>query len=114
MPLLQDKVKAVREEVSGALAAIGGVAVLALIQALQHDEWLVRLHAVEALGKLKSSDAVEPLLQALFNDRDSAIREDVVRALGAIGDAAGGGLFGLGDEGADAAPDCGGSVGSYR
>ena len=86
MPLLQDKVKAVREEVSGALAAIGGVAVLALIQALQHDEWLVRLHAVEALGKLKSSDAVEPLLQALFNDRDSAIREDVVRALGAIGD----------------------------
>ena len=55
MPLLQDKVKAVREEASGALAAIGGVAVLALIQALQHDEWLVRLHAVEALGKLKSS-----------------------------------------------------------
>ena len=87
MPLLQDKVKAVREEVSGALAAIGGVAVLALIQALQHEEWLVRLHAVEALGKLNSSDAVEPLLQALFNDRDSAIREDVVRALGAIGDA---------------------------
>jgi HEAT repeat protein len=87
MPLLQDRVKAVREEVSGALAAIGGVAVLALIQALQHDEWLVRLHAVEALGKLKCVDAVEPLLQALFNDRDSAIREDVVRALGAIGDA---------------------------
>ncbi len=87
MPLLQDKVKAVREEASGALAAIGGVAILALIQGLDHDEWLVRLHAVEALGKLKSSDAVEPLLRVLFNDRDSAIREDVVRALGAIGDA---------------------------
>ena len=87
MPLLQDRVKAVREEVSAALAAIGGVAVLALIQALQHDEWLVRLHAVEALGKLKCAEAVEPLLQALFNDRDSAIREDIVRALGAIGDA---------------------------
>jgi HEAT repeat protein len=87
MPLLQDKVKAVREEVSGALAAMGGVAVVALIQALQHEEWLVRLHAVEALGKHKCTDAVEPLLQALFNDRDSAIREDIVRALGAIGDA---------------------------
>lgn len=87
MPLLQDKVKAVREEVSGALAAIGGVAVVALIQALQHDEWLVRLHAVEALGKHRCAEAVEPLLRALFNDRDSAIREDVVRALGAIGDA---------------------------
>ncbi len=87
MPLLQDKVKAVREEASIALASLGGVAAVALIQALQHDEWLVRLHAVEALGKLRSSDAVEPLLRALFNDRDSAIREDVVRALGAIGDA---------------------------
>jgi HEAT repeat protein len=41
---------------------------------------------VEALGKLRCVDAVEPLLKALFNDRDSAIREDVVRALGAIGD----------------------------
>lgn len=87
MPLLQDKVKAVREEASGALAAIGGAAVTALVHALQHDDWLVRLHAVEALGKLKSPDAVDPLLRALFNDRDSSVREDVVRALGAIGDA---------------------------
>jgi HEAT repeat protein len=47
----------------------------------------VRLHAVEALGKLTSSEAVEPLLFVLFNDSDSAIREDVVRALGLIGDA---------------------------
>ena len=87
MPLLQDKVKAVREEASSALAAIGAAAVLGLIQALEHDDWLVRLHAVEALGKLKSPDSVDPLLRALFNERDSAIREDVVRALGAIRDA---------------------------
>mgnify|MGYP000845429115 FL=1 len=86
MPLLQDKVKAVREEASSALAAIGVAAMAGLIDALQHDDWLVRLHAVEALGKLKSADAVEPLLRALFNERDSAIREDVVRALGAIRD----------------------------
>ena len=87
MPLLQDKVKAVREEASSALAAIGVAAMAGLIDALQHDDWLVRLHAVEALGKLKSPDSVEPLLRALFNERDSAIREDVVRALGAIRDA---------------------------
>ncbi|MCC2640209.1 MAG: uncharacterized protein K0S45_622 [Nitrospira sp.] len=87
MPLLQDKVKAVREEASSALAAIGSAAVSPLLLALEHEEWLVRLHAVEALGKLKSSDAVDPLLRTLFNDRDSAIREDVVRALGVIGDA---------------------------
>jgi HEAT repeat protein len=86
MPLLQDKVKAVREEASSALAAIGAAAVTGLLEALQHDDWMVRLHAVEALGKLKSPDSVEPLLRALFNERDSAIREDVVRALGAIRD----------------------------
>jgi HEAT repeat protein len=86
MPLLQDKVKAVREEASSALAAIGVAAMGGLIEALQHDDWLVRLHAVEALGKLKSPDSVEPLLRALFNERDSAIREDVIRALGAIRD----------------------------
>ncbi len=72
MPLLQDKVKAVREEASSALAAIGAAAMAGLIDALQHDDWLASLHAVEALGKLKSPDSVEPLLRALFNERDSA------------------------------------------
>lgn len=86
IPLLQDNVKAVREEVSGALASIGDAAIPALLDALRHEEWLVRLHAVEALGKAKSRKAVEPLLSTLFNDRDSAIREDAVRALGEIGD----------------------------
>ena len=86
IPLLQDKVKAVREETSAALAAIGDAAVPFLLKALTHSEWLVRLHAVEALGKTRSSSAVEPLLSALFNDRDTAIREDAVRALGQIGD----------------------------
>lgn len=86
IPLLQDKVKAVREEVSSALAAIGEAAMPALLEALTHPEWLVRLHAVESLGKTKSSQAVEPLLSTLFNDGDSAVREDAVRALGHIGD----------------------------
>ena len=68
MPLLQDKVKAVREQVTASLAAIGDSAVSPLLQALEHDEWLIRLHAVEALGKLKSADAVEPLLRAALVD----------------------------------------------
>lgn len=87
IPLLQDKVKAVREETSTALALIGEAAIPALLDALGHQEWLVRLHAVEALGKTRSRRAVEPLLSVLFNDPDSAIREDAVRALGDIGDA---------------------------
>lgn len=87
IPLLQDKVKAVREEVSSALAAIGDAAMPALLEALAHQEWLVRLHAVESLGKSKSPQAVEPLLAVVFNDPDTAVREDAVRALGDIGDA---------------------------
>jgi HEAT repeat protein len=85
MPLLHDKVKAVRAEAATALAAIGPAAVPALVEALKHEEWLVRLHAVEALGKVKAPAAVPPLLFVLFNDRDSAVREDSVRALGEIG-----------------------------
>jgi HEAT repeat protein len=87
MPLLQDRVKAVREEASTALAAIGNAALSSLLGALNHVEWLVRLHAVEALGKTRSPEAVDPLLSTLFNDRDRAVREDAVRALGQIGDA---------------------------
>jgi HEAT repeat protein len=87
VPLLQDKVKAVREETSTALAAIGEASLSSLLAALTHAEWLVRLHAVEALGKTKLLEAVDPLLSVLFNDRDRAVREDAVRALGQIGDA---------------------------
>lgn len=86
IPLMQDKVKAVREEVTAALAAIGDAAIPSLLEALTHTEWLVRLHAVEALGKTRSPAAVEPLLSILFNDQDAAIREDTIRALGLIGD----------------------------
>lgn len=86
IPLLQDKVKAVREEAAAALAAIGDASIPSLLKALQHEDWLIRLHAVESLGKSKSEQAVEPLLSVLFNDRDSAVREDAVRALGEIGD----------------------------
>ncbi len=84
--LFQDKVKAVREETSTVLAAIGEAAIPALLETLTHQDWLVRLHAVESLGKTKSQKAVEPLLSALFNDGDSAVREDAIRALGDIGD----------------------------
>lgn len=87
IPLLQDKVKAVRDEAATTLAAIGDAAIPCLVRALKHDDWLVRLHAVESLGKARSPLAVEPLLSVLFNDRDSAVREDAVRALGDIGDA---------------------------
>jgi len=83
--LLHDRVKAVREQASSALASIGEAAIPALIQMLGHQDWLVRLHAVEALGRTGSPTAVEPLLATLRHDSDSAVREDAVRALGEIG-----------------------------
>lgn len=86
LPLLQDKVKAVRVEVGLALAALGPAALSELLQALKHPEWLVRLHAVESLGKMKAAGAVDALLDTLRNDVDAAVREDTVRALGEIGD----------------------------
>ena len=86
IPLLRDKVKAVRVEAAQALASIGGAAVGPLLKTLKHDEWLVRLHVVEALGKIKSPESVEPLLWVLFNDPDMAVREDAARSLGEIGD----------------------------
>ncbi|MFM8551180.1 MAG: HEAT repeat domain-containing protein, partial [Nitrospiraceae bacterium] len=87
MPLLQDKVKAVRVDAAQALVAIGRPAVPHLLEAITHEEWVVRLHAVEALGRLKSPESVEPLLWLLFNDQDQAVREDAIRSLGEIGDA---------------------------
>ena len=86
IPLLQDTVKGVREEASIALTAMGEAAIPALIESLMHQDWSVRLHAVESLGKTKSRKAVEPLLSVLAHDGDSAVREDTIRALGAIGD----------------------------
>jgi HEAT repeat protein len=86
IPLLQDRVKAVRQEASSALGAIGETAIPSLVEALTHQDWPVRLHAVEALGRTRSSNAVEPLCSVLVNDADSAVREDAVRALGDIGD----------------------------
>jgi len=86
MPLLQDKVKAVRVEAAAGLAHIGEAAVPSLLAALQQKEWLVKLHAIEALGKIKSKASVEPLLSMLFNDPDMAVRTDAARSLGEIGD----------------------------
>lgn len=85
IPLLQDTVKAVREAASAALAAIGETAIPSLVEALANRDWLIRLHAVESLGRTKSPKAIQPLLFALLNDDDSAVREDAVRALGTIG-----------------------------
>ncbi len=84
--LLQDKVPAVRNEAGRAIQAIGEASVPPLLRELQDPNWRVRLRAVEALTLLKPQVAVEPLMNLVTNDPDTAVRQDAVRALGNIGD----------------------------
>ncbi len=87
VPLLMDPVKAVRVDTTNALARIGRPALVTLLAALRHEEWVLRLHACEALGKIRAEEAVEPLCEILVKDRDMAVRQDAARALGDIGHA---------------------------
>src|SRR2546426_7076537 len=107
LPLLQDKVKAVRVEAANGLALLGKAAVPLLVEALKHHDWLVRLHAVEALGRIKSPESVEPLLRVLFNDRDTAVRGGAARSLGEIGDARAVGFLGTAVTDLDVRPPAG-------
>jgi HEAT repeat protein len=85
IPLLMDPVKAVRVDTTEALARIGRAALASLLAALRHEEWILRLHACEALGKMGAEDAIEPLASVMLTDRDAAVRQDAARALGGIG-----------------------------
>lgn len=84
--LLQDKVPAVRDEAAKAIQAMGEAGLSALLAHLEDPDWRIRLRAVEALGLLQSSEAVEPLLKLVTQDPDTAVRQDAIRTLGKIGD----------------------------
>lgn len=61
------------------------VALVRISQALQHEYFLVRERAAEALGQLGSAQAVDALIAAL-QDEDSCVRERAAVALGKIAD----------------------------
>ena len=84
--LLQDKVKAVRDEAIVALRFLEESAVTTLIPSLQDKNWSIRLRTVEALGLLRSSRAVLPLLDLLAREEDTSVKQDVIWGLGEIGD----------------------------
>ena len=56
-----------------------------LLAALRHEEWILRLHACEALGKIGAEEAGAPLCEVMLHDRDTAVRQDAAKALGSIG-----------------------------
>jgi HEAT repeat protein len=57
-----------RWDAAGKLAAIGEEAVPALIELIAHVEWSVKHIAVWALGEIRSTQGIDPLLTALHDD----------------------------------------------
>ena len=94
--LFKDTSKIARETAGTALVHIGEASVDALLQSLQDPHFVVRCHAVRALGGMttdyqigrawvKEPRVVEALV-ACLKDPDRAVREDATIALGNIGD----------------------------
>ena len=94
--LFKDTSKIARETAGTALTYIGAPSVDALLQSLKDPHFVVRCHAVRALGGMttdyqigrawvKEPRVVDALVE-LLKDSDRAVREDATIALGNIGD----------------------------
>jgi HEAT repeat protein len=80
---LADKYENVRAEAATSLAAIGKPALEPLIRFLKFSDRSVRIEVVTALGELKDTDAIQPLIQMLEN-ADEEERKAIADALDAI------------------------------
>lgn len=68
-----------------ALAQFGAPAVEILIEALSHPEMWIRIHAVEALSRIRDR-RVTPVLLEMLNDPEREVRKQVIIALGDCND----------------------------
>jgi HEAT repeat protein len=94
--LFRDTSKTVRETAGTALVAIGEPSVGPLYEALSDKDFVVRCHAVRALGGMTTDyqigrswvrdPKVVGKLVEMLKDPDRAVREDATIALGMIGD----------------------------
>jgi HEAT repeat protein len=80
---LADKYENVRSESAMSLAGFGKPALAPLLEFLKFSDGPVRLEVVTALGELKDSDAIHPLIQLLENAGDEE-RKAIADALDAI------------------------------
>jgi HEAT repeat protein len=76
----------IQRKSSDRLAEIGEPAVPLLVKSLKHRKMTVRLGVVEALGRIKSRQAVLPLIELLRNDKSNEVRWASVYSLASVGD----------------------------
>lgn len=87
MDTIQHHRPQVRRETISALARIGGEnAVLLLMGRLDDEDEGVRATAVRALGNLGSDRVVKTLLQRLDDEESDEVIQEILRALGQLGD----------------------------
>jgi HEAT repeat protein len=68
-----------------ALARFGAFALDVLVEALRHPEMWIRIHAVEALAKVRDG-RVTPILLEMLKDPEREVRKQVIRSLGILKD----------------------------
>jgi hypothetical protein len=76
----------IQERVTKALEMDNVQKVNVLIEALEDNHDHTRLDAIRALGEIKDSRAVEPLIERLLKDKEDYIRWNAAEALGTIKD----------------------------
>jgi HEAT repeat protein len=85
--LLSEKDRDLREAAAFALADLDKLNSQTLIEDLKSKDWCLRSSALIILGKLKDTQAIEPILSCL-EDENSEVRSRAAFALGEIGDTA--------------------------
>ncbi len=85
---LQDPDLSVQEAAASILSEIADERVLEPLEsALLSQDWVVRMHAARAVGRLKNPRSVETLV-LLLQDKVPAVRDEAIAALVAIGESA--------------------------
>jgi HEAT repeat protein len=82
---LYDMHHEVGEVSAKALACFGASAMEVLVEALSHPEMWIRIHAIEALARIKNP-RVTPILLEMLNDPEREVKKQVIRSLGTLKD----------------------------
>jgi HEAT repeat protein len=82
---LYDMHHEVGEVAAEALTHFGASALEVLVEALSHPEMWIRIHAIQALSKIRDGRIASLLLQML-NDPEREVKKQVIQSLGSLKD----------------------------